>query len=517
MIAVTAVIAVSCDPSGLDPEDRSSGDAVSHEMIVLGDQLDNPYSVENMTKAMQSLYPTKAGSGLSATDMYVRFLPETDEQMTALAETGLVLMDHPLDYQILRDGDWYHDPLIDDDRITWQYAVVPSTFKLPSGVRCEILEECYIPDGTMTRSPGGLDWDAIERESFRLTGNGDMLGSVTKGSPAAYPKGQITIVDPDANGGKPFGVAGVKVLCNTFVKFSSAVTDRDGYYEMKTKYSSDVRYRLMFENSKGFSIGFNLLLVPASTSALGKTSPEGIDCTITSSSDRKLFCRAAVNNAVYDYYERCSEDDLDIGIPPSGMRIWIFQNLNQSSTPMLRHGTFFDQGRMAAYLGEYSKLLSVFLPDVTLGLKNAAGYSDIYCISSHEISHASHFSQVGNAYWDRYIDYVIRSFINERGSCYGDGSGEDAGYCEVGEEWGYFMQNLLYHDRYGGEMPAYGMNYWFHPQIFRFLNERGMSVRQLFRALKPDVTSSEMLERTLVSMYPAQSSMINQVFSRYAE
>lgn len=518
ILALIAIVAVSCGRlDDDDPEDRSLGEDLSHEMIVLGRQLDNPYSVKNMTRAIQSLYPTKADQSLGATDMYVRFLPETDAQMTELAATGLILMDHPLDYQIVKDGDWYHDPLVDDDKITWQYAVVPSSFKLPSGVRCEILEECYIPEGVMAKGPEGLDWEAIEREAFRITGNEDLLMPRTKGSPAAYPKGQITIIDQDANGGKPFGVAGVTVLCNTFVKFASAVTDRDGYYEMKTKFSSDVRYRLMFSNSKGFSIGLNLLLMPASTSALGKTSPEGIDCTISSSSDRKLFCRAAVNNAAYEYYERCSRDDLDIVPPSSDIRIWLFQNLSDSSTPMLRHGTLLDRGILGRFLGEYSSLLSLFLPDITVGLKNASSYSDIYAMTVHELSHASHFAQAGKTYWDKYIEYVITSFITEWGAAYGSASDEDSGYCGVGEIWAYFMQNLLWHDRYGGEMPVFGMNCWFHPQILRYLNERGLSVSQIFKAFRPEVTDTALLESRLVSLYPSQSSMINQVFTRYAE
>lgn len=517
ILLLSVLCTASCDIWNDDErEDMSVGDALSHEMIVLGKQLDDPYSVRNMTKAVESLYPTKAGVSLTATDMYVRFLPESDEQMTTLLGSGLVLIDHPLDYQIIRDGDYYHDPLVGDGKITWQYAVVPADFKMPSGVRCEILDECYIPDAMITKADG-LDWDAIEKEAFRLTGNEDMLEAVTKaGKTSSSPKGRITIVDPDANGGKAFGVAGVTVLCNTFVKFATAYTDRDGYYEMTAKFSSDVRYRLMFRNQLGFGIGLNLLLVPASTSALGKTTPEGIDCEISASSDRKLFSRAAVNNAVYDYFQRCNEEDLDIAAPPKDIRLWLFQNLRSSSTPMLRHGTLLDQGLFAKYLGKYSAIISLFLPDITVGLDDADSYSHIYSITCHELAHASHFSQVGKEYWDKYINYVIKSFVKDFSTDYGTGEGEGAGYCEVGEDWGYFMHNLLYHDRYGGEMPSYGMNYWFHPQIFRYLNERGLSTGQLFKALTSEVTDIDSLKGKLVSLYPSQVSIINQVFERYA-
>ena len=71
---------------------------VAHGMIVLGDQLEDPYSVENMSKALAALYPTKADRVvLPATDLYVRFLPADDLQLRLLRELGIELTDHPVD------------------------------------------------------------------------------------------------------------------------------------------------------------------------------------------------------------------------------------------------------------------------------------------------------------------------------------------------------------------------------------------------------------------------------------
>ena len=54
---------------------------LSHERIVLGKRLDNPYTTDNMTKALASLYPTKAGRiDVTATDLYVRFLPKNEKE-----------------------------------------------------------------------------------------------------------------------------------------------------------------------------------------------------------------------------------------------------------------------------------------------------------------------------------------------------------------------------------------------------------------------------------------------------
>ena len=171
------------------------------------------------------------------------------------------------------------------------------------------------------------------------TGNEDKLDCLqTKAGSKVVPSGRITIVDEHANGGKPFGVAGVRVSCNVFVKFDRAYTDRDGYYKMNKKFSAQLRYRLVFKNVKGFAVGLNLVLVPASVSTLGKSGPSGVNMTVTSSSDDKLFRRCVVNNAAYDYYSRCARTDMNINCPPSDLRIWIFNNMQASSAVMLHHG-----------------------------------------------------------------------------------------------------------------------------------------------------------------------------------
>ena len=518
VVAVMGFMAVACNEKGMDDirEDESSTDVVSHEMIVLGKQLEDPYSVGNVTKAIANLYPTKANRvDVTPTDIYVRFLPEDEQQYQYLVDQGYDLMDHPLDYQIVKDGDYYHDPEVDEEGITWQYAVLPKGTELPSDIRHEVLDECFIPDGG-TKSDDGIDWAEVEREAYRITGNSDLLEPLTKGR-ATSPEGRITIVDESANGGKPFGVACVKVVCNVFVKFSSTYTDRDGYYKIKKKYSTKPRYRLRFKNKENFAIGFNKILIAASSSTLGKGPSGGLDYTVTVNSDRKLWTRCVVNNAAYDYIKRCEAADMDIKRPPKGLRIWIFQKLTSSSAVMMRQGAFIDNALISKYLDFYASIIKLFLPDVTLGVQGKTSYKTLYSETCHELAHASHFAQVGKSYWDKYIGFIMSSYVTTGGTIYGTGKEKDAGYCEVGEMWGYFMQNSMWHDRYGGNMPNSGSSYWFHPQIFRYLEERGISKSQIFAALQKDVHSRAALKAKLLSLYPSKSAVIRQVFERYSE
>ena len=519
-LGIGAALFAGCsreDPVNLDGGVEGQGpNAVSHEMIVLGNHLEDPYSVENVKSAIKRLYPTKAERiDLEPTHIYARFLPKNDAQLKQLQDLGLELSDHPFDYEILQEGDYYQDPNLGQHVITWQYTVVSQDFAFPAEIRYEILDRCYIPDGEATRSEDGIDWEAVEREAFRLTGNEQLLSPETKAQ-SFQPQGRITIVDDLFAGGKPIGVAGVRVMTNVFVKFSTTYTDRDGYYTIPKKYSSNPRYRLVFKNASGFAIGVNLILLPASVSTLGTGSPEGKDVTITADSDRKLFSRCVVNNAVYDYINRCGEGDMAIAPPPSGLRLWIFQDVENSSAVMMHHGAIVDMDALGDFLKGCGWLIKLFAPDLTIGVKGHADYSSIYSSTMHELAHCSHYARVGNNYWDRYITYIGAGFLTSGGETYGDGTGAWAGYCEVGEMWAYYLESKLYAERYGGSMPAFGTSWWFFPQIFRYLDQRGFTRSELFAALVPEVYSRDALYNKLLELYPERSMIIQQVFTRYA-
>jgi len=517
MLIVPLLMLGACErDEGPGDASRTPDENLYHGMIQLGEKLDDPYTVENMKEALAKVYPTKAGRyDITATDLYVRFLPEDDAQLKRLKTKDVYLMDHPMDYRIVREGDYYQDPDVGDENITWQYAVVPQDFVFPDDIHYELLDECYIAEHDPTTRGGlDIDWTRVEEEAFRLTGNEDLWIPPTKGD-AIAPSGRITIEDPLFSGGKPFGVAGVKVVCNVFVKIASAYTNRDGYYQMEKTFNGNPRYRLVFQNEKGFNIGFNWIIIPASVSTLGKGGPEGIDMHVNTESDASLFRRCTVNNAAYDYYSRCTETDLDIPEPPADLRIWIFPDITYSSASMLHHGAFLSHTLIQGYLGAYVLLVKLFAPDITLGTKEQ-GYDGIYSMTMHELSHASHYAQVGDDFWNPYIDYVIKSFVTQGGNPYGSG-GSGSGCCELGEMWGFFMQATLYKDRYGGNLPVYGNKFWFKPDIFTYLYERGMSRGEIFRALHSEVTDMDDLLEELISLYPDREKLIRDTFRSYGK
>jgi len=500
------------------PDPSTGEDALQHEMIVLGDRLDDPYSVSNITKALSSLYATRADRVVvEPTDYYIRFLPSSEDEYDALEESGLQLLDHPMDYEIVREGDYYHDPNVPEGDITWQYAVVRKGQDYPEWITHEVIDECYIPEHSeATKASDWVDWSEVEREAFRLTGNETLLSPELKGGESGCPSGTITIRDSALPADSQVsGVKGVKVSCNSFVKFAHAYTDDEGNYQIDKKFNSNPRYRIVFKNKAGFAIGFNLLLQPASASTLGKHSPSGVSVEVNSSSERKLFSRCVVNNSAYEYFEKCRKDDSAIKTPPSNLRIWLFQKLKVGSAVMLRQGVLIDKSKLGQYLGDYSLLLKIFLPDITLGLSGLDDYASIYATTTHELAHASHFMLAGKDYWNTYAEFIISSFISSGFVTYGSGTEEDHGYCEVGEMWAYYLQSQYYRERYSDPDAIFGTGYWFYPQVFLYLNERGLECNKIFPALTSDVTDRAMLQKKLISLNPQFKSAIKQAFNRY--
>ncbi|MBU3744115.1 MAG: hypothetical protein FGM61_06135 [Sediminibacterium sp.] len=78
------------------------------------------------------------------THNYVRFAPQNLEQLNELVTIGFELFDVPLTYEVLEEGDFYQDPSIPANEITYQYTLVPYGFPIPSNIPYVILDEIFL-------------------------------------------------------------------------------------------------------------------------------------------------------------------------------------------------------------------------------------------------------------------------------------------------------------------------------------------------------------------------------------
>ncbi len=153
-------------------------------MTKLGEQLENPYSVENMKKAWESLKlsdpsgrTSREELKITTTHLYIRFKPQNEEELAILKrDSTLILYTYPLDREIKESGDFYHDPEVPIDQPTYQYCAVEVNKELPEEVEYELLAKLFIPDEDSDKNSGsriassGLI-DALVDRSLVLTGH----------------------------------------------------------------------------------------------------------------------------------------------------------------------------------------------------------------------------------------------------------------------------------------------------------------------------------------------------------
>ncbi|WP_136465096.1 hypothetical protein [Flagellimonas onchidii] len=301
--------------------------------IVLGPKLKNPYAISVMKKAFENITtPTEGaktngryalrtvidevGDTLELVDIpedvirvthkYVKFKPSSEEELDAIkADTTLVLFDHPLDYEIEQEGDYYRDPEVPDTIPTPRYATLKISQVLADTIPFEILSELYLPEEDAVIDPELLDdpendqvvtveestasksnpltakpWDrkglksfankgktkekvllldALVTEAFRLTGNemeqddedeafyiGDGEASRLFGRRKKWtPEG--TVQTHDNRLGKKIAPEGVVVKGWRWFTRRSAITNSSGYYRMGRVRKKYFKYRIVFE------------------------------------------------------------------------------------------------------------------------------------------------------------------------------------------------------------------------------------------------------------------------------
>lgn len=497
----------SCQKEELNFENENNteinGDDEPTGMMVLGDKLENPYSVKNMKKAYESL-KSNATIKLTVADkfevnantLYIRFLPKDSTDLRILwADTTIELFDFPLDYGIVKEGFYYHDPEIPEGQPTWQYTSVPIDYKFPN-VQYEIIEVCYIPEANEEdldiKSAHSDDfYGQLELESFRLTGNlndeNNLINTnATKGK--NKPKGTIK-VNNTSKGLE--GVMKVKVRVHNFVKWDTDYTDEKGNYKMSKNFRTNIHYAVVFENATGFKIWGNWAMFSPAIYNMKWHSNSGYDKEIDTLS--KAWLWSTVNNGTYYYREKLCPK-FGISKPPSNIRIWTLRTGGKwgGCAPMARQITLGINNLMdflvIGYAGIKSKgittALSLCMPDIFL-FQNYTNTKDCYSTLWHELSHASHYHKVGKWYWLNYITAISTQFG------YGDGSRSIDGYIGVGEMWGNYFGNYVCCDDYFGSSVKWDPKEdWYNPGFLLDVdNISDVTTSEIFGCLTSDIHS----------------------------
>ena len=379
------------------------------KMTIIGQQLKNPYSVENMRKALNNL-PLNTRNGFTDRDIqpthyYVRFHPKSYKDLDMLQlDSTIIWYDFPLDYEIIEYGNYYHDPSIPDSLPTFQYASIEISkwADISSlGIKYEILSELFIPDEewedveevngsvkTNTRSNfDNISVESIVNESLRITGNIDESNEFieTKGSNKWRPAGRISYYD-DVND-KVIGLEGIKVKARRWFTTHTGITDENGYYSCNGRFKRPAHYSFNFGRYEFVVQGNKFPLMINTSKRKGDW-----DYHFARSESQYEFFVATVFRAAYHYYYK------DIGglrRPPMNsfwrtkMRIKAIDEQNNDI-----NGNFKSARRFLG-LGSAIKLYNP---------QNKT--DDIYATTIHELAHAAHWRMiVKEPNTNRYRDY----------------------------------------------------------------------------------------------------------------
>ena len=235
---------------------------------VLGEQLENPYSIESMNKAYENLKNsgiyTPPDFCIEKTHLYLRFLPRDEKEFELLKESmTLDLYDIPLDYEILVEGNFYHDKSLPDSSITWQYCAieVDKYTDLPN-IHVEILADLYIPpidkDEVIQDKELLEFYEILQYEALRITNNLDEEEEIEIdlknkkstngwGLPSKWrPSGRIR-VERDKNSNVFVPIEGVVVRARRFYTTYKGTTDANGYFSCDGKFRWKAKYIIKWE------------------------------------------------------------------------------------------------------------------------------------------------------------------------------------------------------------------------------------------------------------------------------
>ena len=359
--------------------------------VILGEKLENPFSVENMQLALDSLMSKpneleEAGvTNRSAscveiypTDWYICFKVDSTQFNKLILDTTLTLSQIPLDYEIIQEGDYLEE--FQESDIKTLYTVVKPGYINPDGIDFEILEELFIPENSEYYSETNISQTNIENRSFSrkimddnfvtalliqsfiLTGNENQLPNKnqienrmmfeecvqksflwwtwTDCNICYYPEGTVKIQTP--KGYEP--VKGIKMVMWRWFTRIEAVTDKNGYYKSKTKLNkllctNNIQCYLQMVGQNGENQwSMNVSVAGAvclwnDSYNLGSFHPDRNDFKINVS--HKAWGKCLINKAIYDYIDIARENNLTL--PPKQLKVAVHDKMRSSSAPLLNN------------------------------------------------------------------------------------------------------------------------------------------------------------------------------------
>lgn len=435
LIQFFLILAVFCSCSKIEyndsdlsingnPTSKVVGGDYSEQMMVLGKKLNNPYRVDIMKLALQSLEKKGENLEISPSDIepthyYIRFLPQNSDELSELFEFELDLYDYPLDYEIESYGNYYHDPSIPDTLPTFYYASVSagywSRIRNSIDIQFSVLDNLFIPEqynmSVKSSVPSSFSSsfsddfiEIITDEAMRLTGNeSEILPAGSRGR--WTPQGRICSYDDILQEYLP--LENVKVRARSWFTTYIGYTDSKGYFKCDGTFKKTAKYSIVWESSR-----WNIRdgkIVQAYYNA-----PEITGDWILNIGGGKSLRYATIHRALQRYY---------------------YGNIDGLSRPLNSRKVnvaYMHKSGKDTYGDFFWMPVGIFQDIRIYGKDNESwrNVAEIYSTTVHELGHLSHYTALG-----RNLFYNTSNFIVE--------------------SWAVFVQHLLVKKEYQ-ELGGYG-------------------------------------------------------------
>ncbi|HEX2608990.1 MAG TPA: hypothetical protein VHK91_16520 [Flavisolibacter sp.] len=513
-VSGTGSLKNSQDPLGLSK--KQGGDDPQVALIpgaediptLIDYQLPNPYTPQ----LMRLVYQQVLGYDYipPVTNLYVRFKPNDVgqlKQLTDLADAqGFILSDEPMDYHIVQEGDYYQDPSIPVEQITWYYAVVAAGFSPPSGFTYQVLSPLHLPDNELIEARAellaGLNADGDNYSGGRVSagklpapdqecpdGYHSVNGICVADNPPPPPpaSSQIKVYDTQL----PYGstndhpLRGARIIARRWFKSEITYTDNNGNFTLNKKFRNKIKVFVEMKNNlanirsiRGVRVWQTMNTVKKKIGVFAAISIPSIEYTFRqgggiSSAQNRYWAAATTLNTVQEHRDYAAQ--LGFLPPPTGLNIYLTVSANKGgagSTPLFNKRRIlggvpasinnFLASSPTAITGGLAALNPVFAAanvDVSYDYNITDQYTPIAYSDRvketlyHELSHASHYSQIGDVAYKAFVDAELTEIIMNPGTSpynpYGPGNTATAPIIALGEAWAYHMGHYLADIRYG--------------------------------------------------------------------
>ncbi len=385
------------------------------QTIVFGQQYNDPYSIQNMTNALESLIQDDLISmdfniSIRPTHLYVKFnLNNWNEyDSLTLTDRNLQLYNFPYDREILNQTEINFEIDTNLERPDALYGTVPINYLFKSGINHEIIRELYFPEDDEgirinANYQSILDY-LVDRAEQIANPNLYEQENLTFGKFSWKPSGRIMVHDDEIlkiEQGPWIALRGVQVRVRRWGRTETCLTNEMGYFQMSKNQSRPVNYAIFYQR-KDFDIRSNWF---GQAWFNGPKKRDAWNLNIDGQSQKQY---AHIFQAAEDYYYSYLPY-FNIGSPPKnskgrpalkiGSFNWETVNVNGESCPQIRLFGFLNQIR-------------IFHP--------SRKSSDIYSTTIHELGHLAHWWQNNTAFnngegkvvegWARLVQYEFTNY-----------------------------------------------------------------------------------------------------------